>query len=106
MFDELQLLRQSDLLRGLLAHYAHLGTADREVWQDRLMHLDGVEAKELTKLHGELLAFGWIEQNTGVTPLLKPGVEAGYYRITALGQRALKRAQSKQKSNEEEALAA
>jgi hypothetical protein len=106
MFDELQLLRDSEPLRRLLAHYAVLGTVNREVWQDRLMQMAGVEAKALTKLHGELVAFAWIEQNTGVTPISKPGVLAGWYRITGPGQRALKRAQTAPESDDEEAMAA
>jgi len=105
MFDELQLLRDSEPLSRLLNHYAQLGATDRDVWQDRLMSLEGVDAKELTKLHGELLAFAWIEQNTGATPRANPGVLAGCYRITPAGQRALKRAQTEPDS-EEETLAA
>ena len=48
------------------------------------MHLDGVEP-QMAKLHGELLAFAWIEQNTGVVPAC--------YRITLDGWRAIKQAQ-------------
>jgi hypothetical protein len=29
------------------------------------MQMDGVETKQLSALHGELIAFDWIEQNTG-----------------------------------------
>jgi hypothetical protein len=94
MFDELEYLRASESLRRLLAHYAQMGTSDREVWQDRLMQLDGVEPRELTRLHGDLLAFGWIEQNTGITSTSKPGMVSSCYRITTQGQRALKRAGS------------
>ena len=43
------------------------GKVLREVWQDRLMEMEGAAAKELTQLHGELIAFAWIEQNTGNT---------------------------------------
>ncbi len=105
MFDERQLLRESEALSRLLGHYAQLGANDREAWQDRLMHLEGVDAKELTRLHGELLAFAWIEQNTGATPKAAPGVVAGCYRTTAAGQRALKRAQT-ESDGDEEAVAA
>ena len=37
-----------------------------------------------------VIAYGWIEQNTGVTPLAKPGVVASCYRITPAGLRALR----------------
>ena len=46
------------------------------------MQMEGVEPKELVKLHGELIAFNWIEQNTGQVPIS--------YRITQAGQKALR----------------
>ena len=88
MFDEFLRLKESPALLKLLTHYAELGAADRQVWQDRLMALEGAEPKELTKLHGELIAYSWVDQNTGAIPILKPGVVAGCYRITLVGQRA------------------
>jgi hypothetical protein len=106
MFDELQMLRGSDALRRLLAHYATLADTDREIWQDRLMQMEGLDAKELTRLHGELIAFAWIELNTGMTPTSKPGVVVGCYRITWAGQRALKRAQMSSDAEEGGAVAA
>jgi hypothetical protein len=92
MFDDLDRLRSNAHLRGLLDHYAGLGRDERETWRDRLMQLDGIETAQLVRLHGELLAFGWIDQNTGHTPLFKPGVVAACYRITSAGLRALKQA--------------
>jgi hypothetical protein len=106
MFDDLEHLRGSVDLCRLLAHYAQLGGTDCEVWQDRLMRLDGVEPRGLAQLHGELIAFGWVEQNTGVTVRSRPGVVAACYRITAAGQRALKRVRSGRPLDEEEAEAA
>src|SRR4051812_18530558 len=94
MFDELQRLRDRVTLNRLLTHYTDLGAADRQLWQDRVMALDGVEAKELTGLHGELIAHGWVEQNTGVPPALRPGAVPGCYRVTAAGLRALRQAQA------------
>jgi hypothetical protein len=85
-------LRQSEALGRLLTHYADLGAADREAWQDRRMDLEGVEPRDLVRLHGQLLARGWLEQNTGATPGLKPGVVAACYRVTAAGLRALRQA--------------
>jgi hypothetical protein len=95
MFDEMQRLREIKRLLELLSHYSDLGAADRQVWQDRLLQMEGVEARELVKLHGELLAYGWLEQNTGATPVLKPGAP-GCYRITTAGIRALKQVRAEE----------
>jgi hypothetical protein len=101
MFDDEERLRRDKHLAMLLAHYAAAGAADRETWQDRLMALDGMEGKELSRLHGELIALGWIEQNTGVTLVLKPGVVSACYRVTTAGQRALKRARAEGPADED-----
>ena len=85
-------LRQSKALGRLLTHYADLGAADREAWQDRRMGLEGVEPRDLVRLHGQLIACGWLEQNTWVAPVLRPGVVAACYRVTAAGLRALRQA--------------
>jgi len=90
MMDELERLRRVKELSDLLTHYGDLGRADRETWQDRVLSLAGTEARELARLHGELLAYGWLEQNTGATPVLRAGTVAGCYRITLAGMRALK----------------
>jgi hypothetical protein len=75
----------------LLAHYGALGTEDRETWRDRVMELDG-RSDDLAVLHGELIAQDWVEQNTGATPLIAPGVVAQCYRVTPAGLRAFKQA--------------
>jgi hypothetical protein len=85
-------LRQSKALARLLTHYADLGAADREAWQDRPMDLEGVEPRDLVRLHGQLLARGWLEQNTGVAPVLRPGVVAACFKVMAAGLRALRQA--------------
>jgi hypothetical protein len=90
MFDEIERLRDSPELRRLLEHYASLAATGPEVWQDRCAALPGVPAKGLVSLHGELLAFEWIEQNTGVVVFGKPGIVAGCYRVTAAGLNALR----------------
>lgn len=86
MFDDLQCLRDNSQLLELFSYYANLGEASAETWQGRRMQMDGVGAAELSKLHGELIAFDWIEQNTGLTPCC--------YRITQAGLRALRQMQS------------
>ena len=96
MFDEFERLCQTKSLFRLLTHYAELGTKDRETWQDRVMSLDSITAKELSRLHGELIAYGWVEQNTGTTPVLKPGVAACCYRITSAGLKIFKLAKKQQ----------
>ena len=90
MLDEMDRLREVGDLYDLLEHYAALGAPDRQVWQDRRMPTDGAEPGRLTKLHGELVAFGWLEQNMGLTPLLRPVSAPACYRITPAGVRALK----------------
>jgi len=77
---------------GLLTHYASLGEGNQEAWHDRLMHLEGVESPQMARLHGELIAFAWVEQNTGQVPAC--------YRITLAGWRAVKQAQWQGKEEE------
>lgn len=100
MFDEMQRLRASASLLQLLTHYATGAGPDPQAWQDRVMALDGTELRELAQLHGELIAFGWVEQNTGMTPVLKPGVAAACYRVTAAGRRALRRVERDEEEDE------
>ena len=94
MFDEMDRLRDEKGLSDLLTHYAVLGAADRLIWQDRLLDLEGVEARRHIRLYGELLAYGWLEQNTGLTPVLRRGEAPASYRITTAGLRALKQLQA------------
>jgi hypothetical protein len=94
MFDELERLRDSADLIGLLEHYAGLAGPDRQAWHDRRMQLDGCEAKQLTRLHGELLAYGFLEQNTGVVPVARKGEAPGCYRVTRAGIKALEKVRS------------
>jgi hypothetical protein len=81
MLDDIHRLRSSPNLLQLLSHYADLGKENREIWQNRLKQMEGVEPSELVKLHGELIAFSWVDQNTGHVPCC--------YRITLAGQRAI-----------------
>lgn len=89
MFDELQRLRENHHLVQMLRHYT--SAEDRETWLDRIMSTEGVEAKELARLHGELIAHGWIEQNTGTIPIAQAGACLKCYRGTTAGRRALNR---------------
>ncbi|QJW95393.1 hypothetical protein FTUN_2942 [Frigoriglobus tundricola] len=85
MFDFSVRLREDAHLLSLLSHYARLGSEDRTVWQDRLMQMDGAAPERLTVLHGELIAFDAIEQNTGGARLLPDGTLSMCYRITRHG---------------------
>jgi len=100
MFDDLDRLRSNGKLLRLLDRYAQPGLVDRKAWQDRLNSLDGAEAGPMVKLHGELLAFGWIEQNSGHTPY-QPGVVAACYRITTGGIKALNKIMRERKGEKE-----
>jgi hypothetical protein len=90
MFDELERLGETEPLFDLLAHYARAGADDREAWQDRLMQMEGVRAEELVKLHGELIAYDWVEQNTGALPAVRAGAVPQCYRVTPAGLRAFR----------------
>ncbi len=94
LFDEMDRLAECRPLFDLLMHYASLGADDREVWQDRLPEMAGIEPRQLSKLHGELLAYGWLEQNTGMTPVLKHGLAPLCYRVTSAGLKACKQARN------------
>ena len=57
------------------------------------MEMEGVETKELTQLHGELIAFDWIEQNIGRASSTTERIIAGLYRITLHGIRDFRQVQ-------------
>ena len=95
MFDEMDRLRDMKELQQLLMTARDLGVADRTLWQDRVCQQDGVEPmRELVRLHGELIAYGWIEQNTGIVtgkarrPRLLPHHAGGPSAETARGGRS------------------
>src|SRR5476651_2476286 len=84
MFDDSLRLQENSHLLFLLSHYAQQGTEDRATWRDRLMQMEGVEPRQLSALHGELIAFDWIEQDSGQTL-------SACYRITLNGLREYRR---------------
>jgi hypothetical protein len=103
MVDDFERLRVSPDLAGLLRHYADAGVADPEAWLDRLMILEGANARDLTRLHGSLIASGWLEMNVAVPKFSQPGTIASCYRATLAGLRALRRL-DKSSDAEDEAL--
>jgi hypothetical protein len=90
MFNELLRLSDSAELMDLLGHYATLAGPDRQVWQDRRMRQGESSPRAVTQMHGELIAYGWVEQNTAETPVLRRDEAPACYRITPAGLRALK----------------
>lgn len=84
MLDDSLRLQENPHLLTLLSHYAQQGIEDRAMWRHRLMQMDGIEPKQLSALHGDLIAFDWIEQNTGQTL-------SACYRITVNGLREYRR---------------
>jgi hypothetical protein len=102
MLDELQRLRAKPKLLQLLTHYANLAALSRETWQDRLMAVEDVEPPELSKLHGELIAFSWVEQNTGNFPVIRAGAVPACYRVTPAGLRAVQQIQEPETVVEQE----
>ena len=91
MFDDIQRLRENPHLSSLFSHYAQQGVEDRATWRDRLMRMEDVEPRQLTALHGELIAFDWIEQNTGQAILREDGTLGSCYWITQNGLRDYRR---------------
>ncbi len=98
LVDEVQRLHSNKGLRLLLAHYVELSEENQETWHDRLTEFDNIQGRDLTKLYGELIAHGWIEQNTGSTPILEPGRHAGCYRVTPSGLRVFKGLKKQEKA--------
>lgn len=92
MYNELERLRDSAPLQLLLGHYAEPGAAAPGEWQDRAVDLPGVEPRLLSRLHGQLLAHGWVEQDTyqPTSPEAQP--HRTRYRITEAGLQASKQA--------------
>jgi hypothetical protein len=91
MFDELSPLREWSVLSDLLAHYARLSAPDRQAWHDRKGQDEGCPPRQMARLHGELIANGWLEQNTGVLSASRLNEAPGCYRITRAGLKALER---------------
>ena len=104
MLDDLERLRTSEPLLQLLTHYCRLADPNRESWQDRLMSLEAVDARELTKLHGLLLAMEWIELKVGhFSPGSNHPVPA-CYRVTNAGLRTLRQVRVKEADEPDEVL--
>lgn len=87
LFDFAGRLRDNARLLALLGRYAEPAIPDQAAWRDRVMELDGADPREVTTLHGELIAFGWVEPNPGHVRVRADGTPGECYRATAHGLR-------------------
>ena len=77
MLDGPERLRSSPQLLQLFTHYARLCEENPEAWQVRLTQMEGDGRVDLVKLHGELIAFDFVELDSGQMPCR--------YRLTRAG---------------------
>lgn len=91
-------------LRLLLMQYRQQReqTPERE-WQDRVMELGEVSANDLSKLHGLLLAQGWLDIQVSREAFQVPGQLTQCYKITREGLQALRMVDNPFLTAEEEA---
>jgi hypothetical protein len=107
LHEQADLLRDDELLRELLRRYRELKVHQPQAeWHDRVMDHEGLEAEQLCRLHGLLLANGWIETRVYADAFATPGRLAQCYRATPEGARALIRADNPFADAEQEAPAA
>lgn len=91
MLGASDVLRENLRLRRLLLHYEE--TYRRQVdaeWLDRLMELDGTDGEELSRLHGLLLAHGWLDSRVHHQAFDLPGQVRACYQITREGRHMLR----------------
>lgn len=91
MLDGIFILRENPQLRSLLEAYRARKTAlpDAE-WHDRVMEMGNVDSMTLVRLHGLLLANGWIETRVDRESFAQPGILRCCYRASPEGLRALR----------------
>jgi hypothetical protein len=100
-------LRSDERLRELLAAYVERRRFEPEAeWHDRVMEMEGCTPEELTKLHGRLLADGWIETRVHGDAFRRAGRLEACYRATHEGVRALRQAQAEAGGEEKDGTAA
>ena len=91
MITSIETLRADPKLHALLSAYATLKRKNPDVdWHDRVMELAGCEPSELNRLHGLLLASGWIETRVHGDSFRTAGKLASCYRVTADGSAVLR----------------
>lgn len=83
-------LRESTPLRELLYHYLTCKQqSPGQEWHDRVMSVGTLEPADVSKLHGHLLANGWVDTRVANDVFNTPGRLTGCYKITPDGARAL-----------------
>ena len=91
MIDTFDLLRENPALRQLLEYYCEVADRKPDVeWHDRIMEMHGADAKMLTRLHGQLLANGWIETRVHFDAIAATGDLRECYKPTRDGVHALR----------------
>lgn len=87
------LLQSNSPLRELLEQYRQkqFERPDAE-WHDRVMELGTLTTTELSKLHGLLLANGWVDTRVTADAFATAGKLADCYKVTRDGLTALRRA--------------
>jgi hypothetical protein len=91
VINSIESLRADPKLHALLSAYAALkrNRPDAE-WHDRVMDLPGCEPTELHRLHGLLLASGWVETRVHGDSFRDAGKLVSCYRLTADGAAILR----------------
>lgn len=90
MLSSLETLRDDLPMRSLLTEYRHQHFQKPEVeWHHRVMALPRVEPERMSRLHGYLLASGWIDTRVELTSFSAAGEVLSSYRITREGTTAL-----------------
>lgn len=91
MITNIQTLQSDEQLRQLLDRYVQLHKSQPKVeWHDRVMELDGCDTQRLAKLHGLLLASGWIETRVHGDSFRHAGRLEACYKVTHDGVHALR----------------
>jgi len=84
-------LRNDPKLHALLAAYSALKKQKPDAeWHDRIMELPSCTTEQINKLHGLLLAGGWIETRVHGDSFKTAGRLESCYRITPDGNAALR----------------
>ncbi|MGL5095863.1 MAG: hypothetical protein ACRDD1_09755 [Planctomycetia bacterium] len=91
MVEEVELLRDDPALRSLLAEYRRRRTAEPKAgWYDRVDPEGGATDADWHRLHGVLIANGWLDVRVHAAAFAEVGKVAGVYAVTADGVQALR----------------
>lgn len=97
MLSSLEVLRDDVSMRRLLGEYRHRQIQQPESeWHHRVMELVSVDMDRLSRMHGYLIASGWIDVRVERDAFGVDGGVLDSYRITKDGLRALISIESEQ----------